>query len=133
MPFLSPDEHGGAPYNCDAEGPGSRNCGADLEQRRRMHCGWMPKEDWLGEKAELSDLMGCSEQLSLLPVCPGWLVRQPAVEEAKMAGFALEKGALRETFPSLEHAIVDAAFICVGSWKAYEAFKMDQMKRNQGG
>lgn len=126
MPHLSPGDNGSCPYNCDAEG--GHDCGADEYTRRRQHCGWLPEEEWLGERAELQDIMGCPVQLSELNVCPGWLVRQAAVQEGKLAAFALEKGALSQTFPRNENAIVDAAYIGVGAWKQFEAWEMKKAR-----
>ena len=53
--------------------------------------------------------------------CPGWIVRQPAVEEGIRAAQALRRGALGLYFPGGENTVLEAAEIGLASLEEFEA------------
>lgn len=119
-----------APFNCDMNGPGTKDCGADHATKCGMHCGWIDRSEWT-EEMQIGELWGCPVRLADVGICPGWLARQPAVEEAKLATYAFEKGSLAEVFPRQENTVVDAAIIGSTAWKQYEAHEMKRMRDKQ--
>lgn len=85
-----PNPEGGFPQ-------GLFHCGSCMEtvpeaQRRSMHCGWLPRERWSADRSGLPPAFG--PDAYEVDVCPGWLVRQPAVMDGAQAYAALDAGAL---------------------------------------
>lgn len=59
-------------------------------------------------------------------VCPGWLVRQPLVEDATKAYQALKSGIFNEYCTGQENALLEAAMIL---GQAFNAWESEQMKK----
>lgn len=67
-----------------------------------------------------------------IDVCPGKLVRLPAVAEAAQAYAALEHGALGVYFPGHEATVLDAALAMASARKRYEAEQLAKRGNNIG-
>ena len=103
----------------------------DEATKRAYHCGWMDPSEWTPWDPGVPDTIGDrGNRLTVrdLPCCPGWFVRQPAVEEAKLAGYAFEKGQLSTVFPNSESPVIDAATLVVCAWAEKEAAEMERLK-----
>lgn len=106
-------------------------CGRDEETKRRVHCGYVDGESWIGEKPDLPDFVGDITNrrkridIKSIPVCPGWLVRQPIVIEASKAHLAMEKSCLAEMFPDGEAIVYDAAMILMSAYNKQSAYDGD--------
>ena len=85
----------------------------------------MDRETWIGDKPDLPKYIGDHTSkrrqvdITHLPVCPGWVVRQPAVYEASRAYAAMEKGCLAEMFPGNEAIVHDAAMILMSAYNRH--------------
>jgi hypothetical protein len=101
--FLQPDPDTGArPWNCATCYPKS---GPAL--RALLHCGFMPRSEWSASREHLPPSFGGEPYT--LDVCPGWLVRQPAVVEGAEAAAALEAGVLDRFDPLGLRVVYQAA------------------------
>jgi hypothetical protein len=126
---------GNAPFDC------SRSeldyCGLDEVTRAAYHCGFMDREDWRGDKPDLPAFIGFPEDpqgrvsLEGIEVCPGWIVRQPAIVEAGHSAGALEKGQLGLYYPKAENVILEAAMEFVAAQNNFESAQM--RNRDNGG
>lgn len=85
----------------------------------------MPEAEW-APRAELPPAFGPNAYD--VPVCPGWLTRQPAVTEAMEAFAALEKGALAVAFPDIDQATYEGAMTAVRAFNARTAERMKEPK-----
>jgi len=94
----------------------------DHASRAGLHCGWMDDEDWLPYEGPA--VLGADAHpidLSTLQICPGWLVRQPAVVESTRAAMALQQGELSTVFPGREAALLEGAGVVQQALNVYEA------------
>lgn len=57
-----------------------------------MHCGFMPRDSWIDVEGALPKTIGPDEYTC--DMCPGWLMRQPAVIDGVSAWKAREKNSL---------------------------------------
>ena len=129
LPWLQPSQQNKhkPPFHCE----GSANeghCGADQTTRQGWHCGYLPREEWTGEKPNFDrPFIGRPEakehqvDISKLPVCPGWVVRQPAVLSAAQACAALEKGELATYYPNAASVLLEAALLMLSSFNMYQS------------
>lgn len=90
-----------------------------------MHCGYLDRSEWTGE-----DPAGhFGDEPYNLDVCPGWIVRQPAVEELTQAYVALEKGELDTVFPDPGNVVVEGALVCAQAMNRFQAYKHRERMR----
>src|SRR5574341_2218225 len=113
------------PFDCDRHP--TRLCGLDDDSRRRLHCGWMDASEWIGakpafDKPWIGDAQDASARVDVsdLPVCPGWAVRQAAPVEACQAWAAYDKGLLREYFPEQEACVLEAAMVLARAFNVHQ-------------
>lgn len=71
-----------------------------------MHCGYLPRSSWPPGKLRVI----CGPEPYTADVCPGWLVRQPAVGEANAALAAKEAGV---TFNPLDLRPINQAVVAL--------------------
>lgn len=110
---------------------GSGEGAVSLETRESWHCGYLPEESW--RPCELPPQLGADGdpvKLHEIGVCPGYLVRLPAVVECAQAGAALEKGELSTFFPGQQAALLEGAMLSVQAFNLYE---IGRVKRATGG
>lgn len=81
-----------------------------------MHCGWMPSDDWIGERGSFPPIGGYEGD-----VCPGYLACLPIAREAEVACAAFRMGHLKEYFPDQESTVLNAAMELHGAFNRYEA------------
>jgi hypothetical protein len=79
------------------------DCGDCMEMndesvRAMQHCGWIPQSKWRSAGFPCAVEWGVKE----VPVCPGYMLLLPQVQEAQRAAFWTEKGLLRERYEGVE-------------------------------
>lgn len=84
-----------------------------------MHCGYMPRREWVGSPA-----FGLPHDTA--GYCPGWLVSQPAVLDGYRAWKAREDKCLDLYFPGLDAPVLEAADIAM---QAVTAFRNDEIRK----
>lgn len=110
------------PFDCEAFEDG---CGRDEETKRRVHCGYVDHDSWIGDKPDLPEFVGDIANkrkrvdIKHLSICPGWLVRQPVVFESARAHLAMEKSCLGQMFPDGEAIVYDAAMILMSAYNRH--------------
>jgi hypothetical protein len=89
-----------------------------------MHCGYIPREQWPPGRGEVPvSFAGAPYQSDL---CPGWVVRQPAVIEAAQAYAALEAGVLDRFDPLGLRVVTQAA---MAAKRAFGLHELERQKR----
>jgi len=83
----------------------------------------MEEERWT--PGPLQIFLPCGGEPYDLNICPGWVVRQPAVIQGAQAANAFEKSSLEAVFPGLENPVIEAALIVT---RAFNLFEAEQMK-----
>lgn len=63
--------------------------------------------------------------------CPGYLVAQPQIHEAKAAAEARKSGCLPLYFPNATAPLLEAARLLQGAYAKYEADEIARKTRNQ--
>lgn len=94
--------------------------------RATYHCGYMEKKQWTAIDLPKS----FDGEVYNLDVCPGWVVRQPAVVEAATAYDAYEHGEFTNFYPNTPNSLVEAVQAMGRSLKTNEAFRMRQIHGN---
>jgi hypothetical protein len=97
------------------------------------HCGYIDESEW--SEKQLPNGIGDPRNIVSLKdvdVCPGYLVRHPAVQQAQEAGAALEKRSLDIYYPELENVILESAMLYASVWSAYESYIMRKSKEKHG-
>lgn len=144
LPHLTPNGKDKGPplYDCDSCQHGWKGEGAvmpperDYAQRREMHCGLIPDEEWIypirlpsrqvGQRFRDGFLLpGPSPVEWTEDICPGWAVRQPLIEEIAQASVAFEKGSLAAMFPDLADCVAEGVLI---AWQARQEFDQADMR-----
>lgn len=107
----------------------------DERTRREMHCGWLEEEEWLFPlKLPYGRVIGGSVRLGVSgveydgDVCPGWVVRQPLVEEIAQAYVAFEKGNLDSIFPDVADCVAEGVLEMSRSFAEFEQRRMAIME-----
>lgn len=59
-------------------------------------------------------------------ICPGWLVRQQAVQECVQASVALQHGELRSFFPGGQASLLEGALLSQQAFNLYEFHKQKE-------
>ncbi len=90
-----------------------------------MYCGWLGKDLWPKEPQQ--PLLVGQVQYDA-PMCPGWVVRQPAVVEAAQAYSARKDGCLGDYFPEPSNALLEAVDVTAMSFNSYESAKLKEHK-----
>lgn len=107
-------------------------CPRELDEyvRREMHCGFLARAVWVGPKPRHIPPMvgGASYDTYGADVCPGWLVRQPLIEDISKAHRASEKGELATFFPDPPNVIVEGV---LELGRAFDAF-LDRKTPREG-
>lgn len=98
-----------------------------LRVREAMWCGFLPREQWAPARQRLPVLLGPERYTA--DVCPGWLVRQPAVAEGVEAYDALEAGILERWDPRGLRVVTMAAMRARRSFKIWEAERQREIAR----
>lgn len=126
LPWLQadPKRRGASKFDCATclpnTGPFTRSI---------MHCGYMPRDQWQPGRDGLPP--GFAEGVPYTPdVCPGWLVRQPAVCEAAEAHTALEAHVLDRFDPFRLRVVYLAA---MAARRGVNLWTQAQMKTPPGG
>lgn len=88
--------------------------------RRTWHCGYLDREEWL--PSELPKVIG--DVTYDCDVCPGWLVRQPAIAEAAEAGSAYDKGQIGVVFPDAPNLLIEAAILASRSFASHQLYRI---------
>lgn len=91
-----------------------------------MHCGFMPREQWRTPSIVPKAFGGIPFESD---ICPGWLVRQPAVVEGAKAYAQLEAGILD---PSRSRITTEAALLMRRAVNVHALEKMRQPQRAKG-
>lgn len=83
---------------------------------------------WSGDKP-LFDVLYIGDgdakvSIADLPVCPGWLVRQPAVTQIAHAHSVYEKGLIADYYPTKPAVIMQGAALLSRVINSYQAHKM---------
>jgi hypothetical protein len=95
----------------------------------------MDKAEWPASMdPSLPEFMGpASNPVNVreIGVCPGYLVRLPAVIECVQARSALEHGALAQYVPGNEAAALDGAMLASSSFNAYEIEQIKNAGRDR--
>lgn len=134
---MTRDKYGVLPFDCDAcRNPDRVPHYRNRETRRSWHCGYMEPEEWtecripasLGTRPIVFNDESGKKLADREIICPGWLVRQPEVEEAARACSARKDGVLDLYFPNQEHAVLEAAEWMAASISEYEAEELRKMK-----
>lgn len=110
--------------------PGRFHCptcekGTPAAVRAGMHCGFMPREKWAPGRAALPPAFG--GQPYEADVCPGWLVRQPAVIDGATAYTALEAGTLERFDPDNLRVVNQAALV---AQRAFNLYQIERQEKN---
>jgi len=96
-----------------------------------MHCGWMPREEWAvwrtPQERGLPPAIG--PVTYDLDVCPGWLVRQPAVVEAAQAHAAYDKGSMETFFPEAASSLLEGVQAMSQSLNRFQSWKLKESRR----
>ncbi len=132
IPWLSKhDPKKPAIFDCNAHP--EKMCGWSAEFRAQMHCGWMDRSDWAGEKPAfdkpwIGDALDASARVDIsdLNVCPGWAVRQSFASDALEAFSAYEKGQLATFFPGRENLVMEAVMALA---QAYGTHQLVQLRK----
>jgi len=101
-----------------------------------MRCGWLPSEEWepWDEKnPAVPPIVG--DVPYPLRVCPGWVVRQPAVVEACQAHASFKQGCFESFHPSAANSLCEAVLVVEQSFNRYEAYRIkerERMRREKG-
>lgn len=103
---------GEAPYDCGS-------CKLFPEQRRGVHCGWLPREEWAADYDLEHRPIGPG--IWTHDTCPGYLVAQPQIREAMAACEARKAGCLELYFPGLQNPLLDAAALLTSAFARKEA------------
>lgn len=85
----------------------------------------MDASEW-SEPCELPRKIGSTKYE--LNVCPGWLVRQPAVIEAAQAYAAFDKGEMSTFFPEPSNALLEGVLVASQSFNAYHCERLKEKK-----
>jgi hypothetical protein len=93
-----------------------------------MRCGWMPAER--RGAGGLPKTIGNTSDPNTVDICPGWLVRQPAVLDGATAYAALEAGKLERFDPENLRVVNQAALIVQ---RGFNLFHLDRQKRIAAG
>lgn len=113
LPGAQPDPVRGTPgaYDCPTCIHGQPPVLAPKSRRVRlgMHCGFLPREEWRPGRDGLPVMMGGEPYTE--DACPGWLVRQPEVNDAAEAFEALEAGILQRFDPRGSRVVTLAALL----------------------
>jgi hypothetical protein len=123
LPSCSPDP--------DRNSPGAFHCPTcepkePRAKRLQMRCGFLPREEWpAGSEKRLPTAFASGALPYTSDVCPGWLVRQPAVIEAAQAYAALEAGILDRFDPTGLRVVTQAAL------EAKRAFNLHELERQK--
>ena len=95
------------------------------ETRADMHCGFIDERRWPMPGSVPKHFGG---EAYTVDVCPGWLVRQPAVVEGVEAYAAMEAGVLGRYDPIGVRAVDQAALAAKSAFARFEAHKQRQMQ-----
>jgi len=99
-----------------------------------MHCGWIPEEEWepwrKPEDRAIPTQIGPSPYR--LNVCPGWVVRQPAVVEAAQAYGPYEKGAMAAYYPPdvTANNVYEGAQAVAHSFNKFQNWKLKESRKD---
>lgn len=127
LPWTLPDPQTGTQngrFDCDTC---FHNLGAPT--RSMMHCGLMPRDQWTPEMDREAVPAYFGGQPYNANICPGWLVRQPAVIEASQAYSAYEKGALAIYDPDGMNVVLEAAMALDRSLNLFYAERRAELAR----
>lgn len=126
MPWCLPDPDRGAPrgaFDCQ-----SCLASASPATRAMLHCGWMDESEWKGTL----EPPPVGPDPYDVDVCPGWLVRQPAVKDGADAYAALEAHALDIYDPDRLNVIWSMAMEAKRAMNLYSAARQRQIAGRQG-
>lgn len=87
-----------------------------------MHCGYLPREEW----PDRMDGVPRMPDGEFVDVCPGWLVRQPAVIDGSRLWKAFDKSALAIADPeglSVVLEMVEIYDVAIGAYRAHRLKK----------
>jgi hypothetical protein len=103
--------------------------------KRQQHCGYLPREEWaepcclpprFATGAPPTEIrLSATEAVT---ICPGYLVRLPAVVEAAQGYLALTYGELSTVFPRPSHAVVEGALEVGAARTRHEAAELVKMR-----
>lgn len=95
-----------------------------------MHCGFLPRSRWAPGRKGLPRALGPDPYTA--EVCPGWLVRQPAVVEAAKLWEANEAGMLERMNPDNLHVVNEAVIRLRRAFGLYQVERQRAMQRRLG-
>ena len=72
---------------------------------------------------------GHEVDLHAVGICPGWLTRQPAVQECVQASVALKHGELSTFFPGQQAALLEGALLSEQAFNLYELHRTKEAAR----
>jgi hypothetical protein len=76
--------------------------------RRRWHCGWLPRAEWLGSGWQGQEGMRVGGALDVeATVCPGYSTANPRVHDAALAHVWRESGSMSIVFPRPSPLLID--------------------------
>jgi hypothetical protein len=124
LPWLLPDPD-------SPSGNGIFNCPTCIEHtgpatRAGMHCGYMPRTEWTADRDGLPTQIGPDKYE--VNICPGWLVRQPAVQDGARAWTAWSKSALPSFDPRGLAIVYDCVEIFDRSMNLMQAERQRRLK-----
>lgn len=96
-----------------------------------MHCGFIPKDTWLGEHP---DLIGLSRETAFggrgydVDICPGYATRAPAVAEGMRAYFWWNKSQLHLAIQTLSHPLMEAVETVSNAFSEYEREQLEKTR-----
>lgn len=124
LPLTLPDPDRGSPgkWHCPTCEPGTGRA-----TRAKMHCGFIPKKEWPAGRGTIPLAIG--DQPYAHDTCPGWVARQPEVEEAAQAYDALEAGILDRFDPLGLHVVTEAAQLARRSFNLHTAERLRQLRK----
>jgi len=101
-------------------------CRASVAVRRHWHCGYTDRKDWVGSGFPYPPEWG--RQLD--DTCPGYLIRQPKVEEGFRAHLWFEKGLIQERYEGQELTpiVMDAVEVAHAAIAQLEAHAVSEAK-----
>ena len=129
FPYLLPDSDGNCRYDCATCGDPSAMGYVAENVRQSMHCGYLPEESWTPGREGLPPAIG--HEPYTLDVCPGWLMRQPAVIEAAQGRAALKHGVLTVFHPDPPAVFLEAVRAMDSAFNHQHALKFREEARER--
>jgi hypothetical protein len=115
-----------------------------IDVRRSWHCGYLPPDEWTehdgpnmppirGKRPtpQLSEDKSVARFQFETDVCPGWICRQSAMNQAVEACTAMEAGELDVFFPGRGNAILQAAILMKSSFARYSNERAENSTRER--